>query len=93
MFLECDLRLDTVDISEGSVRLSLSVCIELSSKSSSGIESTQKFCDDLVANGRMDDHGGDSFINAASSGFEDSVSHSSNFFATHAFCVHLNFEK
>ena len=94
--LECEVLLDTSDAIEGSDATSLSDCTELSSKHSSGTGTTWKLCElceGFVTSGRIKDHGGDSLIKSMSSGSEDCISHSSNFFATQGFCVHRSLEK
>lgn len=93
MCRECEVLLDAVEAFDGSGAKSLSECVELSSRDSSGIDSTLSDCEDFVARGRMKDSGGASLIKLWSSGSDDSASHSSSFFATQRFCVHLSLEK
>jgi hypothetical protein len=76
--------LETVEASEMSDCKSLSDAEPLS-RYSSGIDSTLKLWDDLVASGRMIDHGGDSLIKSVQSTSLVCESHSSSFFATHGF--------
>ena len=80
---ECDETLDTVE-RETSDGASLSDA-ELSSRYSSSIDSAGKVCEAFVANGRMIDHGGDSFNKSAQSIPLGCTSHSTIFFATHGF--------
>lgn len=60
-FRECVEALDVIDESDDSDGVSLSDA-ELSSRCSSGIDSTWKVCDAFIVRGRMIDHSGDSFI-------------------------------
>lgn len=76
--------LEAVDASDCSDGASLSEA-ELSSRCSSGMDSTRRFCDDLVVSGRMTDQGGDSCKSSRISTSRDCESHCSNFFATHGF--------
>lgn len=85
---ECRFGEDLADMLDTSV----SDCDELSSISSSGMDSVFRFGEALSVDG-MNVQGMDSFIRSSSFGADGCVSHSSSFFATHGFCVHLSFEK
>jgi hypothetical protein len=91
--LECcfdiEERVDTLDASpslseEGT---------ELSSRYSSGMDSAFRLIDGLLTNGKMVDHGGDSFIKSSNMGSEDPECHLCSFCTTHGFWVQRSFEK
>ena len=74
-----------------TLELSVSDCDEVSSMSSSGMDSVLKFGDELLEG--LNVQGIDSFISSSSFGTTASVSHALSFPATQGFCVHLSFEK
>lgn len=71
---------------------SVSDCDEVSSTSSSGIDSVCN-CGEAFALEGLNVQGMDSFMRSSSFGVGACVSHSSSFFATHGFCVHRILEK
>ena len=98
MSRECDaLAEETVEMECSDGLYSPSEWCGVSRGGSSGIDAGTDLCEaalleDMV-NGRMMDHGGDSFKSSASCGSSLRLSHALICFATQGFCVQRSLEK